>query len=88
LIIPDEAVVAEGKQAYVFVVQPDNSVLRTPITLGARQAATVEVISGLSAGAKVIRAGHQKLYDGAKVMPAGGPPPDSAPNPAAAETKP
>lgn len=93
LIIPDEAVFAEGNQAFVFVVQPDNSVLRTPITLGARQAATVEVITGLSAGAKVIRAGHQKLYDGAKVMlagakpPAEATPPDSTAQPAATETK-
>lgn len=93
LIIPDEAVFAEGNQAFVFVVQPDNSVLRTPITLGARQAATVEVVSGLSVGAKVIRAGHQKLYDGAKVMPAGATAPggatplDSTTQPAATETK-
>ncbi len=75
LTIPDEAVFAEGNQAFVFVVQPDNSVIRTPIILGSRQAGTVEVVSGLTSGAKVVQAGHQKLYDGAKVMPAGAPPP-------------
>lgn len=71
LTIPDEAVFGEGNQAFVFSVQPDNSVLRTPVVLGSRQAGSVEVVSGLTAGAKVVRAGHQKLYDGAKVMPAG-----------------
>lgn len=71
LTIPDEAVFGEGNQAFVFSIQPDNSVLRTPVVLGSRQAGSVEIVSGLTAGAKVVRAGHQKLYDGAKVMPAG-----------------
>jgi membrane fusion protein (multidrug efflux system) len=75
LTIPDEAVFAEGNQAFVFSVQSDNSVLRTPIVLGTRQAGSVEVVSGLTAGAKVVRAGHQKLYPGAKVMPASAMPP-------------
>lgn len=75
LTIPDEAVFAEGNQAFVFEVQPDNSVMRKPVILGSREAGTVEVVSGLTSGAKVVRAGHQKLYDGAKVMPAGAPPP-------------
>ena len=29
----------------------------------------VEVVEGLAAGDRVVRAGHQKLYPGAKVMP-------------------
>ena len=29
----------------------------------------VEVINGLAAGTSVVRAGHQKLFPGAKVMP-------------------
>ncbi len=75
LTIPDEAVFAEGNQAFVFVVKPDSSVSRTPIVLGSRQSGTVEVTKGLAAGMRVVRAGHQKLYEGAKVMPvaSGGP---------------
>jgi membrane fusion protein, multidrug efflux system len=75
LIIPDEAVFAEGNQAFVFVVKPDSTVSRTAITLGSRQSGSVEVTGGLAAGMRVIRAGHQKLYEGAKVMPvvSGGP---------------
>lgn len=69
LIIPDEAIFAEGNQNLVYVIKPDSSVTRTPVTLGARQAGTVEVLDGLKSGMKIVRAGHQKLFEGAKVFP-------------------
>lgn len=81
LMVPDEAVFAEGNQILVFVVKPDSTVARTPITIGSRQRESVEVLSGLEAGAQVVRAGHQKLFEGAKVMPvlsSGGAPQTSA----------
>lgn len=67
--VPDEAVFAEGDRNFVFVVQPDSTVVRRPVTLGARQPGRVEVREGLQGGEKVVRAGHQKLYEGAKVSP-------------------
>lgn len=67
--IPDEAVFAEGNQSLVYVVKPDSTVARTPITIGTRMRDAVEVLGGLAAGDLIVRAGHQKLYDGAKVMP-------------------
>ncbi len=82
LTIPSEAVFAEGDQAYVFVVNPDSTVARTAVSLGTRLPDAVEVLSGLKAGDRVVRAGHQKLLQlppGAKVIPvtsqpgAGGP---------------
>ena len=69
LTVPAEAVFVEGGQAYVFVVRPDSVVTRTPVVLGTRQPGTVEVSAGLADGQQVVRAGHQKLYEGAKVMP-------------------
>lgn len=69
LSVPDEAVFAEGAQSFVFLVKADSSVARTPITLGTRDSAWVEVLHGLEGGAVVVRAGHHKLYDGAKVVP-------------------
>lgn len=69
LVVPDEAVFAQGDQSFVYVVGPDSSVQLAPIQLGTRAAANVEVLNGLDAGATVVRAGHQKLYPGAKVMP-------------------
>jgi membrane fusion protein (multidrug efflux system) len=69
LTIPDEAIFAEGNQDFVYVVNPDSSVTRTVVTLGSRQAGAVEITQGLFAGQSIVRAGHQKLYEGAKVMP-------------------
>jgi membrane fusion protein (multidrug efflux system) len=69
LMVPDEAVFAEGNQDFVYVVNADSTVARTAIRLGTRDSAMVEVLSGLTAGARVVRAGHQKLFDGAKVSP-------------------
>jgi membrane fusion protein (multidrug efflux system) len=69
LTIPNEAVFAEGAQSFVFVVKPDSIVTRTAVELGTRQADVVEVLNGLEPGMRVVRTGHQKLYEGAKVFP-------------------
>lgn len=69
LTIPNEAVFANGDQSFVFVVKKDSSVAATPVTLGLQTANIVEVVNGLKDGMQVVRAGHQKLFEGAKVMP-------------------
>jgi membrane fusion protein (multidrug efflux system) len=85
--VPDEAVFAEGDRNFVFVVQPDSTVVRRQVKLGVRQPGRVEVLEGLQGGEKVVRAGHQKLFEGAKVSPveAAGTPRDPA---AAGATRP
>lgn len=87
LSVPDEAVFAEGAQSFVYLVKPDSSVARTPITLGTRDSSWVEVLKGLEGGAVVVRAGHHKLYDGAKVLPVSDTPADGGPAAAAAAGK-
>jgi membrane fusion protein (multidrug efflux system) len=69
LTVPSAAVFVEGGQAFVYVVKPDSLVSRTPVTLGTRLTDVVEITEGLTAGQSVVRAGHQKLYEGAKVAP-------------------
>ncbi|HET9253479.1 MAG TPA: efflux RND transporter periplasmic adaptor subunit [Candidatus Eisenbacteria bacterium] len=69
LTIPSEAVFAEGTQTFVYVVGPDSSVARTPVKLGTRFTDVVEVTEGLKEGDRIVRAGHQKLFDKAKVIP-------------------
>lgn len=69
LTIPSEAVVVEGGQAFVFAVKPDSTVTRVAVTLGTRTAERVEVLDGVTRGAQVVRAGHQKIFEGAKVIP-------------------
>jgi len=69
LTVPNEAVFGSGNQSFVFIVQPDSTVTRVPLTLGIRLPDVVEVVDGLKPGMTVVRAGHQKLFDGSKVMP-------------------
>ena len=69
ITIPSEAVFASGNQSFVFVVKPDSTAARVAVTLGTRLADVVEVVQGLEPGTRVVRAGHQKLFDGARVMP-------------------
>lgn len=81
LVIPSEAVFAEGNQMFVFAIGNGGAVTKTPVELGSRTAKDVEVISGLVEHQQVVRAGHQKLFDGAKVFvapPAGTTPPEGA----------
>ena len=81
LTIPSEAVFMEGNQAFVFVVKPDSMVTKQAVTLGTRLPAMVEVLEGLAENQVIVRAGHQKLFEGAKVMPipSGGAGPGGAP---------
>jgi membrane fusion protein (multidrug efflux system) len=99
LTIPNEAVFAEGNQTFVYVVGKDSTVARTPIQLGTRLAEVVEVVSGLEPGARIVVAGHQKLFDKARVIPIdshpdqgaspeSAPPGGGAPGAAAAPAKP
>jgi len=69
LTIPSEAVFAEGDNFFAYVVKDDSTVTRTSLTLGIRLPGTVEVLNGLEENMQVVRAGHQKLYEGAKVFP-------------------
>ena len=69
LTVPSEAVVIDQNQPVVYVVKPDCTVSRTVIELGSRMPDMVEVVSGLDEGARIVRAGHQKIFEGAKVIP-------------------
>ncbi len=70
--IPNQAVFGSGSQSFVFVVKPDSTVSRVPLVLGTRFADVVEVVEGLQPGMTVVSAGHQKLFDGGKVIPVPG----------------
>ncbi len=70
ITIPNEAVFAEGNQSLVFVVSSkDSTVTKQRLKLGTRLPDVVEVVEGLAPGTLVVRAGHQKLFEGAKVIP-------------------
>ena len=69
LTVPNEAVFAEGDRTFVYVVKPDSTVTKQALELGTRMPEMVEVVKGLEPGARVVRAGHQKLFEGARVVP-------------------
>lgn len=69
LTVPNEAVFVQGIQPYVYLIQADSTVVRTAVTLGTRSIAAVEVLGGLEAGQSIVRTGHQKVFDGGRVMP-------------------
>jgi membrane fusion protein (multidrug efflux system) len=67
--IPSEAVFAEGDQFFAYSIGADSTVQRAELSLGVRLPGRVQVLSGVKDGDLVVRAGHQKLYPGAKIMP-------------------
>jgi membrane fusion protein (multidrug efflux system) len=69
LVVPDEAVFAQGNQSFVYLVNADSTVALTAVELGTRDSMQVEIVRGIEAGARVIRTGHQKLFPGARVLP-------------------
>ena len=66
LLIPEEALSPEAERQYVYVVN-DGKVSRREVRIGGRQPGTVEILTGLSAGERVIVEGTQKVRDGAIV---------------------
>lgn len=68
LAVPELAIIAEGTNKYVYVVNEDGkTVSRTRILTGERQPGFVEVTAGLQPGALVVTEGTVKLRDGAPV---------------------
>jgi RND family efflux transporter MFP subunit len=69
LTIPIQAVMGNGGQSSVLVVDSQNHVQLRNVTLGLRGSALVEVASGLSAGERVITGGQSKYQVGETVKP-------------------
>jgi len=74
LVVPEEALVPEAGDVFVFIVR-DATVEKRVIKTGQRRVGDIEVIAGLEAGDEVVIEGTQKLRDGAPVtvMPAAEP---------------
>ncbi len=66
ITIPEEAIVPQGEQRFVYTVVGDHAV-KTRVTLGHRGPGWVEVTSGLKGGDVVVTAGQLRIRDGATV---------------------
>jgi RND family efflux transporter MFP subunit len=74
-VVPVLAVIRQGEQSFVFVMQKQNGMAvahRAPVVLGDTVDNNYSIISGLNAGDRVIVTGIQFLVDGMPVIPMGG----------------
>lgn len=63
---PEEAIVPEGGETFVYVIADDRA-QRRPVVVGTRAAGRAEITSGLAAGEMVVVRGVQKVGDGRPV---------------------
>jgi membrane fusion protein (multidrug efflux system) len=66
LVIPEQALVPEQGDVFVFVVNGDTTEKRL-VRTGQRRVGDVQIVQGLAAGESVVTEGTQKLRNGAKV---------------------
>lgn len=67
LAVPDIAVVASGDTPYVYVVDDERIARKRAVVTGLRSDGLVEIVSGLTAGERVVVRGLVRLRDGAPV---------------------
>jgi len=70
LQISEKAIVPLQNKHYVFLLQPDNSVIQTEVQLGQRLPGQVEIVSGLKTGDEVVIEGTTKIRSGSLVTKA------------------
>jgi membrane fusion protein (multidrug efflux system) len=66
LLVPEEAIVPQGEEFYVFKVV-DGAAKRVPVKIGVRRDAKVEIVEGIAAGDQVVTAGMRLSRDGQPV---------------------
>ena len=66
-VISYDAVQTEEDETIIFVVNDDNTVSKRKVELGVNVDGYVEILSGVSAGEKVVVSGIQSLSEGAKI---------------------
>jgi RND family efflux transporter MFP subunit len=69
IVIPPDALVPEGEEFKVFVVDGNGIAHERDVKVGGRSAAGVEITEGLKAGERVVTYGAYGMQDSAKVAP-------------------
>ncbi len=72
LTLPARAVQHGPDGLYVYLIRPDHTVIRQPVTETIEQGETAVIASGLAEGAHVVLAGQSRLDDGMRVSIEGG----------------
>jgi multidrug efflux system membrane fusion protein len=68
LLVPTAAVQSGAQQSFVYVVQPNNTVMQRQVTVGPSQGDLTAITKGVNAGDKVVTDGLDKLQPGTKVI--------------------
>jgi membrane fusion protein (multidrug efflux system) len=68
LMAPEQAIVPERGQHYIYIVAEEDRVARRRVELGQRIPGAVEIVSGITAGQRVITEGTQKVREGSQVV--------------------
>ena len=87
LLIPEEALVPEQGDVFVYVVA-DGKAVKRRVQIGQRRVGAVQVTDGLVAGEIVVTEGTQKLREGADVQVTSPPAAASAAKPAGSASRP
>ncbi len=77
LMVPEEAIVPQGTEQFVFRVDGDKAV-RVAVQTGQRRDGRVEIVKGVSGGDVLVSAGQAQLREGATVRIVGAKPQKSA----------
>ena len=67
LLVPEQSLVPEQGNVFVYVVRDDNRVEKRQVRTGERRVGEVQIVAGLAVGEQVVTEGTQKLRDGAPV---------------------
>jgi membrane fusion protein (multidrug efflux system) len=69
IVVPLEALVLDGDNYKVFVVDPTGMAHEREVKIGGKTAASAEVTEGLKAGERIVTYGAYGMQDSAKVVP-------------------
>ncbi len=67
VVIPEEALVSDLSGFSVFVIDEERVARRREIRIGRRDDGVIEIPEGLEAGERIVRTGHQRLFDGTRI---------------------
>jgi len=68
LLVPTAAIQSGAQQSFVYVVQPNSTVIQRQVTVGPSQGDVTAITKGVAAGEKVVTDGLDKLQPGTKVV--------------------
>lgn len=64
IVIPEESLIPEGRDNYVLVINAEQKIEKRKIVIGTRQPGSVEVMSGLESGEKIVTHGTMTARPG------------------------